>query len=1049
MTDDRSAKVMELLGISVPVLVYNPTGHFDISLMEGAHEAGALGIMDAEHLDMDSIKKALSSLKASGITFGVRLNPMSDSLMALMGDGLPAGLRVIISTPKEGIPEMVRQGVYDTTHSMDLKVFQEVCSEEEAMESSRLGADGIVIRGSEAGGRSAPVPALELFDRIGGSCGDTALVLKGGVTLDNVGELLSRGVSGIALGGQVYALDVSPLPEEIKGQLTSAGEQDIFQVGGSVERIFTWQCPDGAIREEVISLEQSMIEGNDDPKSIYKAIRSVMDSKGGKGFTQEGGKASILLMGKDGLLAGTFKGEGDLNSIFNRMFKRDTAPEKGVKKNGGSAMSEEEVTVDGGPVPADYYERSVAVVGMGTVFPKGIGLDRYWKMILDGVDACGEIPEERFDWRLHYDPDPKVRDKMYTKIGAFITELDFNPFEFKIPPKVGEQIDYYQRFELVASKEALIDAGIYDKKELDRDRVGVIIANSGGGENRDWCAIRVGIEEIQQYAAETEIWKELPGDARDSLFDQIRGKIDENIIEINEDTMPGSLPNIASGRIANVFGFTGPNFITDAACASTLAAISSAKDNLILGRMDVAVTGGTDSAMTAQGFIEFCKIGALTPDGSRPFSEGANGFLMGEGSGIVILKRVEDAVRDGDRIYAVIRGVGGSSDGKGKGITAPNPKGQALAVSRAIEDAGIDLSTISFIEAHGTSTSVGDVAELFGLMETFKGLPQKSIGLTSVKSQIGHLKAAAGAAGFIKATMAIHNKIMPSQINYTGPNPYFKWDESPFYVITESKKWERISPDVPRRCGVSAFGFGGTNFHIVVEEYDQSIYQAYRRAKEADPAPLPSLEEDVRVEREIDEVSISKYLEARGDLESEVFMFSSDNPLDLLAQAGKAAVRIKEAVTNGGRVRDAIVKPPYEGRYRLAIVAASEEELGDKIEALKKAGMNEKALLVLRAKGIFIGDRTRIDLGKVCFMFPGQGSQYLNMFRDLHGKYSIVRDVFVEADDVMRDLIPKPLSSYVFTDVVKGTDAFKEAQETLRQTEFNQPSMLTADTSMY
>ncbi|MCK5774007.1 MAG: acyltransferase domain-containing protein, partial [Thermoplasmata archaeon] len=787
-----------------------------------------------------------------------------------------------------------------------------------------------------------------------------------------------------------------------------------------------------------------------DRKEAYKAIRSEMNNRGGAGFTDDRGTSPFLLMGTDGLMAREFEKAGNLGSIVSSMFGQKERSENKVHRKDGIQMSEGETTVDGGPVTSDYYDRSIAIVGIGTVFPKGIGLDNYWNMIMKGVDACDEIPIDRFDWRLHYDPDPTVKDRMYTKLGAFVRELDFNSFDYKIPPKVAEQIDHYQRFELVASKEALTDAGLYQNKDLDRERVGVIIANSGGGENRDWCAIRVGIEEIQQYATETETWKGLPEDAREALFSQIRDKIDDNIIPINEDTMPGSLPNIASGRVANVFGFSGPNFITDAACASTLAAISTARDNLILGRMDICVSGGTDSSMTTQGFIEFCKIGALTPDGSRPFSKGANGFLMGEGSGILILKRLDDAVRDGDRIYAIIKGVGGSSDGKGKGITAPNPRGQTLAVNRAVEDAGVDLSTISFVEAHGTSTSVGDVAELVGLMGTFKGLPPKSIGLTSVKSQIGHLKAAAGAAGLIKAVMAIKNKILPPQINFTGPNPYFEWEKSPFYVITESGRWDRISPDVPRRCGVSAFGFGGTNFHIVLEEFDESIYLAYQKAKELKPtAPISFEEEDVKIEREVDERSIAQYLEKRGNLESEVFMFSSDNPLDLLSQADKAALRIEEVVSKGGRVRDALVKPSYEGRYRLSIVAGSKEELTGKIEALKKAGMNEKALLVLRAKGIFIGDRTRIDLGKVCFMFPGQGSQYLNMFRDLHDKYSIVRDVFSEADGVMKDLIPKSLSSFVFTDEVRGTDAFKEAQETLRQTEFNQPSMLTADTSMY
>ncbi|MEA3557740.1 MAG: beta-ketoacyl synthase N-terminal-like domain-containing protein, partial [Candidatus Thermoplasmatota archaeon] len=505
--------------------------------------------------------------------------------------------------------------------------------------------------------------------------------------------------------------------------------------------------------------------------------------------------------------------------------------------------------------------------------------------------------------------------------------------------------------------------------------------------------------------------------------------------------MPGCLPNIAAGRLANLFNFQGPSFITDAACASSLAAVQTARNALILKQMDIAVSGGTDSIMTPQTYVEFSKIGALTPDGSRPFSEGANGFLMGEGSGVVILKRLDDAVRDGDRIYGVVKGVGASSDGKAKGITAPNPVGQGLAIKAAYEDARIDPSTISFIEAHGTSTAVGDVAELNSLIDTFGGLPKNSIGLTSIKSQIGHLKSAAGAAGMNKALLAIKNRIIPPQINFTGPNPYFEWEKVPFYVVTEAKEWNRIAPDVPRRCAVSAFGFGGTNFHMILEEFDRDIYDAMKAAREAAPAKTPP---DI-----IDQEAIKGHMKKSGETEGEPFLFSSDNPLELLARADEAVIRAKEMVQNGGRLRDAVEMPSRQGRYRLGISAKDPDHFEKQVELLKKVGMNEKALMALAAKGIFVGDSKRIDHGKVCLMFPGQGSQYINMFRELKDKFKIVSDTFDEADEFMKDMIPNPLSSYVFKDMSPGTPEYKEASETLRQTEYNQPSMLTADTAMY
>ena len=234
--------------------------------------------------------------------------------------------------------------------------------------------------------------------------------------------------------------------------------------------------------------------------------------------------------------------------------------------------------------------------------------------------------------------------------------------------------------------------------------------------------------------------------------------------------------------------------------------------------VDAVIAGGVDRNMGAPIFVKFCKIGALSATGSRPFGDGADGFVMGEGSASFMLKRLSDAERDGDKIYAVIRGVGASSDGKGKGITAPNPVGQILAARRAWENAGLDPATATLVEAHGTSTKVGDVVEVESLNEVFGGAPRHSIGLGSAKGNIGHLKAGAGAAGLLKATMAIHQKVLPPTLNSERPNPNIDFANSPFYLIHEPQAWAQPSQG-PRRAGVSAYGFGGTNFHLVLEEH--------------------------------------------------------------------------------------------------------------------------------------------------------------------------------------------------------------------------------------
>jgi 3-oxoacyl-(acyl-carrier-protein) synthase/NAD(P)-dependent dehydrogenase (short-subunit alcohol dehydrogenase family) len=317
----------------------------------------------------------------------------------------------------------------------------------------------------------------------------------------------------------------------------------------------------------------------------------------------------------------------------------------------------------------------------------------------------------------------------------------------------------------------------------------------------------------------------LPSATRETVTAEMSRSFLRQFPEITEDTMPGELANIIAGRIANLFDFRGPSFTTDAACASGLAALTAARQGLVSGRYDAVVTGGLDRNMGPASFVKFCKIRALSATGSRPFDAGADGFVMGEGAALFVLKRLADAERDGDRIYAVLLGVGGSSDGRGKGITAPNPVGQRLAIARAWRQAGVDPATVSYIEAHGTSTRVGDAAELESMTAVFgaEAVAPGSIALGSVKSNIGHLKAAAGTAGLFKLAMALHEKVLPPSLNFRDPNLNVDWATSPFRVNTELREWP-APPCGIRRGGVSAFGFGGTNFHAVAEEHVPGRY---------------------------------------------------------------------------------------------------------------------------------------------------------------------------------------------------------------------------------
>jgi len=477
-------------------------------------------------------------------------------------------------------------------------------------------------------------------------------------------------------------------------------------------------------------------------------------------------------------------------------------------------------------------ERAVAIVGVGALMPEAPNAPKFWQNIREGRYSITEVVRDRWDPDLYYDPDPKAPDKTYSKIGGWVRDWEWDPLKWKlpIPPRVDQALDLSQKWAVLTAREALSDYG-YPKRPLDPERTAVILGNAMGGDTHLYSAARIFFPEFAEELIKSPEYASLPQGVRQSIMEQLYEGVHRRTPPITEDTMPGELANIAAGRVAALYDFKGPNYVTDAACASAMAAISAAVDGLNAHDYDAVLTGGIDSNMGPSTYVKFCKIGALSANGSKPYAEGSDGFVMGEGAATFLLKRLVDAERDGDTIYAVIRGIGGSSDGKGKGITAPNPIGQKICVMRAWQNAGVMLSPGDMIEGHGTSTPVGDAAELHSLGESFKdlNLPARSIALGSVKSNIGHLKGAAGAAGILKAVFALKEHELPPSLNFEKPNPSFDFSKSPFYVNTELKPWD-VSGDKVRRAAVSAFGFGGTNFHIVMEEYIPGRIAGERKA---------------------------------------------------------------------------------------------------------------------------------------------------------------------------------------------------------------------------
>ncbi len=674
----------------------------------------------------------------------------------------------------------------------------------------------------------------------------------------------------------------------------------------------------------------------------------------------------------------------------------------------------------------DSAHRAVAIVGVGAVLPDAPDARAFWQNIREGRYSISDVSVDRWNPDVYYDPDPKASDRTYSKIGGWVRQWEWDPLKWRlpIPPRVGDAMDLTQKWAVIAAREALSDYG-HPSRPLDQERTAVILGNAMGGDGHLYSSARILFQEYEADLAGVPEFAALPADLRRTIRARFGERVRGQRPEITEDTMPGELSNIVAGRIASIYDFKGPNFVTDAACASAMAAISAAMDGLVEGNFDAVLTGGIDANMSPATFVKFCKIGALSATGTRPYAEGADGFVMGEGAAVFVMKRLRDAERDGDTIYAVVRGVGGSSDGKGKGITAPNPAGQRICVRRAWESAGVVPTDGDLIEGHGTSTRVGDVVEVESLIAAFQeyGLPKGSLALGSVKSNIGHLKGAAGAAGILKAMFALHEKTLPPSLNFHTPNPGIDFEGSPLRVNTSLRAWEKKGTEV-RRAGVSAFGFGGTNFHTVLEEYIPGRIRVDARRSVSVPAmPGPNLPPKAP---------------SRGALviggASEAEIISRLRPLVAEAEAGRAPAPVVPAESD------------LRGSTRLAIDYGSAAELADKgAKALKAFEENQPGRWkALRAKGIFLG---KGPAPKVAFLFSGQGSQYVNMLRTLRDGEPVVAETYATADRVMEPLLGRPLSACVFLDT-DDEKAVADAEVGLKQTAITQPAVLTAETAL-
>jgi len=701
----------------------------------------------------------------------------------------------------------------------------------------------------------------------------------------------------------------------------------------------------------------------------------------------------------------------------------------------------------------DSLENAVAIVGVSAILPDAPDAASFWRNVTSGRYSISEVDPERWDPTLYYDADPKAREKTCSKIGGWVREWEWDPLGWRlpIPPKVCDAMDDGQKWGVACTRMALADHG-WPERLLDLERTGVIIGNAMLGERHYLTAFHAVFPELARELEQAPHYAALPEEVRRLIMDELHANFDAWLPAVTADSMPGELGNCLAGRIANVFNLRGASFVCDAACASAMAAMDASIERLVDGSFDAVITGGIDRNMGPATFIKFCAIGALSGTGTRPFADGADGFVMGEGAALLVLRRLADAERDGDRIYAVVRGIGASSDGKGKGITTPNPVGQRLAVERAWARAGLSPSRCSLVEGHGTSTPAGDVAEVTSLGEAFAraGLAPGSVALGSVKSNIGHLKGAAGAAGMLKATLALHHKVLPPSLGFVHPNPNIDWSESPFAVNTKLREWEVPNGD-PRVAAASAFGFGGTNFHVVLEEYVPGHLRTNGHGSIAVPVEVGSTEQP--------RASATAGARRAGDPETPVrgapptvykpplrgaLVRGADDEAELARQL--------ELVHSEARAGSAPAPAaPSEAALRAGERVAI--DYGDAGELAEKAALALRALRAgapaawkaLAGRGIFRGQGEPV---KVAFLYTGQGSQYANMLDDLRRVEPIVSEAFDDADRIMRPLLDgRNLSDLIFVDPSDG-DAIARAETGLMRTEITQPAVLTVDTAL-